>query len=74
MVQVLKSILMLINWYKIEIAQYFYKWRVFHIYYQIENRNRKGILWVKASEGTAMPCETTQHPQHGMGKNTIKVL
>ena len=66
--------LMLISLYKIEIAQNFYKWCVFHIHYQIENTNRKGILLVKASEGTAMPCETTRHPQHGMGKNTIKVL
>ena len=27
-----------------------------------------------ASGGTAMPCETTQHPQPGIGKITIKVL
>ena len=33
--------------------------------------NRKGILWFKASEGTAMPCETTRHPQHSMSKITI---
>ena len=46
----------------------------FYIHYQIKNMNRKGILRVKASEGTAMPCETTRHPQHGMGKITIKVL
>ena len=74
MVRILKSMLMVINWYKTEIAQYFYKWCFFYIYYQIENMNRKGIPWVKASEGTAMSCGFTRHPQHGMGKITIKVL
>ena len=72
MVQIFKSMLMVINWYKTKIAQYFYKWCLFYIYYEIENR--KGIPWVKASEGTAMPCGFTRHPQHGMGKITIKVL
>ena len=56
------------------IAQYFYKWCFFYIYYKIENMNRKGIPWVKASEGTAMPCGFTRHPPHGMGKIVIKVL
>ena len=51
---------------------FFYKWYAFYVCYQIEHR--KGILWVKASEGTAMPCETTRRPQHGMGNITIKVL
>ena len=74
MVQIFKSMLMVINWYTTEMAQYFYKWCFFYIHYQIKNMNRKGILRVKASEGTAMPCETTRHPQHGMGKITIKVL
>ena len=74
MMQIFKSMLMVINWYKNEIAQYFYKWCLFYIYYEIENMNRKGIPWVKASEGTAMPCGSTRHPQHGMGKITIKVL
>ena len=46
----------------------------FYIYYKIENMNRKGIPWVKSSEGTAMPCGFTRHPQHGMDKITIKVL
>ena len=46
----------------------------FYINYEIENFNRKGIPWVKASEGTAMPCGFTRHRQHGMGKITIKVL
>ena len=72
--EIFKSIPMVVNWYKIEIAQYFYKWCFFYINYQIENMNRKGIMWVKASEGTAMPCGFTRHPQHGMGKITIKVL
>ena len=31
----------------------------FQMYYQRENVNTKGIMWVKAPEGTAMPCETT---------------
>ena len=70
----MKSMLMVINWYKTEITQYFYKWCFFYIHSQIENMNRKGILWVKASEGTAILCETTPHPQHGMGKITFKVL
>ena len=74
MMQIFKSIPMVVNRCKTEIAQYFYKWLFFYIYYQIENMNRKGIMWVKASEGTAMPCETTRHPQHGIGKITIKVL
>ena len=74
MMQIFKSIPMVVNWYKTEIGQYFYKWCFFYIYYQIENMNRKGIMWVKASEGTAMPCGFTRHPQHGMGKFTIKVL
>ena len=60
------------NWYKTEIAQYLYKWCFFYIYYQTENMNRKGIMWVKASEGTAMPCGFTRHPQHGMGKSPSK--
>ena len=34
----------------------------FHIYYQRENVNTKMILWLKTSNGTAMPCETTQQP------------
>ena len=62
MVQIFKSMLMVINWYKTEIAQYFHKWCFFYIYYQIENMKSKGILWVKASEGTAMPCGFTRHP------------
>ena len=74
MMQIFKSIPMVVNWYKTEIAQYFYKWCFFYIYYQVENMNRKGIMWVKASEGTAMLCGFTRHPQHGMGKITIKVL
>ena len=74
MVQIFKSMLMVISIYKTEIAQYFYKWCSVYIYYQIKNMNRKGILRVKASEGTAMPCGFTRHPQHGMGKITIKVL
>ena len=52
----------------------FFQVMFFYIYYQIENMNRKGILWVKASEGTDMPCGFTRHPQHGMGKITFKVL
>ena len=52
----------------------FFKVMFFYIHFQIENMNRKGIMWVKASEGTAMPCGFTRHPQHGMGKITIKVL
>ena len=44
----------------------------FYIYYQTENMNRKGIMWVKASEGTAMSCGFTRHPQHGMGKSPSK--
>ena len=67
-----KSIPMVVNWYKTEIAQYFYKWCFFYVYYQTENMNRKGIMWVKASEGTAMPCGFTRHPQHGMGKSPSK--
>ena len=51
-----------------------FKVMFFYIHYQIENMNRKGIMWVKASEGTAVPCGFTRHPQHGMGKITIKVL
>ena len=57
MVQIFKSMLMVMNWYKTEISQYFHKWCFFHIYYQRDNVNRKGILWVKASEGTAILCE-----------------
>ena len=72
MMQIFKSIPMVVNWYKTEIAQYFYKWCFFYIYYQTENMNRKGIMWVKASEGTAMPCGFTRHPQHGMGKSPSK--
>ena len=72
MVQIFKSMLMVINWYKNEIAQYFYKWCLFYIYYEIENINKNSVG--KASEGTAMPCGFTRHPQHGMGKITIKVL
>ena len=71
MMQIFKSIQMVVNWYKTEIAQYFYKWCFFYIY-QIENMNWKGIMWVKASEGTAMPCGFTRHPQHGMGKSPSK--
>ena len=74
MVQIFKSLLMVINWHKTEIAQHFYKWCFFYIYYQIENMNRKEILWAKASEGTAMPCGFTRHLQHGIGKITVKVL
>ena len=59
---------------KLKLPNIFYKWCFFYIYYQIENVNRKGIMWVKASEGTAMPCGFTRHPQHGMCKITIKVL
>ena len=44
----------------------------FYIYYQTENMNIKGIIRVKASEGTAMPCGFTRHPQHGMGKSPSK--
>ena len=33
--------------------------------------NRKGILWVKLSEATAMQFENTRRPQHGMSKITI---
>ena len=72
MMQIFKSIPMVVNWYKTEIAPYFYKWCFFYIYYQTENMNRKGIMWVKASEGTAMPCGFTRHPQHGMGKSPSK--
>ena len=72
--QIFKSIPMVVNWYKTEIFQYFYKWCFFYIYHQIENMNRKGIMSVKASEGTAIACGFTRHPQHGMGKITIKVL
>ena len=74
MVQIFKSMLMVISINKTEIAQYFYKWCFVYIYYQIKNMNRIGILRVKASEGTAMPCGFTRHPQHDMGKITIKVL
>ena len=52
----------------------FFQVMFLYIHYQIENMNRKGIMWVKASEGTAMPSGFTRHPQHGMGKITIKVL
>ena len=72
MMQIFKSIPMVVNWYKTEIAPYFHKWCFFYIYYQTENMNRKGIMWVKASEGTAMPCGFTRHPQHGMGKSPSK--
>ena len=72
MMQTFKSIPMVVNWYKTEIAPYFHKWCFFYIYYQTENMNRKGIMWVKASEGTAMPCGFTRHPQHGMGKSPSK--
>ena len=72
MMQIFKSIPMVVNWYKTEIAQYFHKWCFFYIYYQTENMNRKGIMLVKASEGTAMPCGFTRHPQHGMGKSPSK--
>ena len=74
MVQIFKSMLMVIKWYKTEIAQYFCKRCFFYIYYQREIMNRKGILWVKASEGTTKPCGFTRHPQNGMGEITIKVL
>ena len=46
----------------------------FHIYYQRENMNRKGILLVKLSEATAMQCENTRRPQHGMSKSPSMVL
>ena len=66
MVQVFKSMLMVINWYKTEIAQYFSKWCFFfYIYYQLENMNRKGLVWVKASEGRAMPFHTAPPTRHG---------
>ena len=54
MMQVFKSIPIVANWNKTEIAQYFHKLCFFYIYYQIENMNRKGIMLVKASEGIAM--------------------
>ena len=34
MMQIFKSIPMVVNWYKTEIAQYFYKWCFFYIYYK----------------------------------------
>ena len=58
MVQIFKSMLMVINWYKTEIAQHFYKWCFFYIHYQIENMNRKGILWVNQRE---QPCRVVSH-------------
>ena len=54
MVQISKPMLMVINWYKTD--------DFFQIYYQTENMNRKGIIWVKASEWIIMPRETTRHP------------
>ena len=72
MVQIFKSMLMVINWYKTEIAQYFHKWCFFHICYQRETVNRKGILWVKVSEGTAMPCEPHGTPNAAWAKSPSK--
>ena len=74
MAQIFKSLLMEISVYKNEIAQYFHKWCFSIFCYQRENVEREGILWVNASEVTAMTCETAQYPQPGMGKITIKVL
>ena len=42
----------------------FFKVMFLYIHYQIENMNRKGIMWAKASEGTAMPCGFTRHWQN----------
>ena len=62
MVQIFKTILMVTNWYKTEVAQYFDKW-CFSIFITKEKMwIKKGILWVKTSEGRAMLCETTWHP------------
>ena len=44
------------------IALLYYKIKRHHYNHnQREKVNRSGILWVKASEGTAMPFETTRH-------------
>ena len=44
----------------------------FSIFITIENMNRKGIMWVKASEGTAMPCGFTRHPNTAWAKSPSK--
>ena len=74
MVQILKSMLMVITWYKPEIALYFYEWCFSIFITRGKMWTEKGILWVKASERTATLCETTRHHQHGMGKITIKYI
>ena len=58
------------NWNCLKILQL----EIFHIHYRRETVHRKEILWVKASEGTSMPCENRRHHEPGMGKITMKVL
>ena len=59
MVQIFKSMLMVINWYKTEITQYFYNCCFFYIHYEIENMNRKGIPWVRHQR--KQPCRVVSH-------------
>ena len=61
-INALDMVLKVMNWYKTEIAHYFHKWCFFHVYYHRENVNRTGIMWVKASGETVIPCETARNP------------
>ena len=76
MVQIFKSMPMVLNWYKTEIAQYFYKWCFFYIYYQIENMNRKRDDVGKGSRRNshAMWFHTAPPTQHGQNHNQSAII
>ena len=76
MMQIFKSIPMVVNCYKTKIAQYFYKWCFFYIYYQIENMNRIRINVGKGIRGNshAVWFHTAPPTRHGQNHHQSAIM